>query len=198
MHTPILPSLSEVLKKSTSCEHRKTENIPIMQDVFGNHFSLKNYQTLLKRMLSLYLPMERKMSAFLINPSLSYSYLPKSPLLQADLQNISNHPIHLTLTESDTPNLRSHEDFLGILYVLEGSTLGGSVIIKRLEQHIDVQKAATFFFPYRDNTQKKWAETRSFIDDCGHTLDLNHDFVCNAAIATFQSFRGALSDETII
>ncbi len=189
--------LSLFLKKQTEEEHRKTENSPIMLSIMGDPFSVADYQVLLKRMLSFYLPIEKKINAFLENGTLSYSYSPKSPLLQTDLAYLCAKDVKEQRKESDTPALETHENFLGILYVLEGSTLGGALIHKMLEKHMDVSKAATFFYPYGKETKKRWDETRAFLNDCDNTVAINHNRVCDTAIATFQSIRRALNDESI-
>lgn len=191
-------SLSVTIKKATASEHYKVENSAIMIAVMGGQFSLASYRSLLYRMLSFYLPIEKKINIFINKNNNSYNYFPKSSLLQANLEYVCPGYPEKEPKELEVPAIKNHEDFLGVLYVLEGSTLGGSLIHKTLAEHINACKAATFFYPYGRDTKKRWDETRMFIDNYGNITEIDSSKVCDAAISTFQSIGEALNDESII
>ncbi len=73
------------------------------------------------------------------------------------------------------------------MYVLEGATLGGRVIARRLEQHlsVDPRTGGRFFRPYGSETSSMWS---SFV------VRLNRepppfDDVLAAALETFDSLE---------
>jgi heme oxygenase len=189
--------LTLFLRQETEQEHRKTENSAIMRSVMGEEFLTAAYQALLKRMLSFYSPVEQNIVTFESKTDLTYHYQSKHLLLREDLTHLCSQTTSKEVKGSDIPAVETIEDFLGVLYVLEGSTLGGALIHKALDKHINASKAATFFYPYGKETKKRWNETRAFIDDYGEKEYINHNKVCDAAIATFKSIGGALNDESI-
>ncbi len=186
-------SLMALLRVCTNDEHQKTESSPLMTEVMGERFSLSSYQHMLKRFFSFYASVEPMMKVF-INSS-GYHYTPKLPFLESDLNHMG-----CSLPLDDANFLPEHflhdrASFLGVLYVLEGSTLGGSVIRNMLQKHIDVDRMATFFYPYGKSTRQNWEVTCAFIEHTAANESLPAHAICDAAIATFQSIRRALSDE---
>ena len=57
----------------------------------------------------------------------------------------------------DLPRITNHLDALGALYVIEGSTLGGKIISKMMQQQLELgDKGLSFFLSYGDNTEAMW------------------------------------------
>ncbi len=190
-------SLSAELRTRTETEHQNTENSPIMHEVLGENFSLAGYCVLLKRFMSFYIPLESAFQAFLSNATITYTYHPKLPLIHSDLAYCSDEEVQLDVTPTAVPAIDDVASFLGALYVVEGSTLGGSVIRKMLEKHMDTSQGAQFFYPYGKETKQHWDATRTFINTTAEDCAVDKNAVCNVAIATFQSIRKALDDQSI-
>lgn len=184
------------LRQQTKAEHDKTEALPLMGAVLGEHFSMDAYCSLLKRFFSFYQPLERELQHFLSHQTDAYPYQAKLPLLHRDLQFIARDEMAPHIKEAVIPRIDQHETFLGVLYVLEGSTLGGAMITNQLKKHLDVTQGAQFFYPYQEKTYKQWQHTRAYIDGFA-MASAKKDLVVAAAKATFHAIRIALNDESI-
>lgn len=58
---------------------------------------------------------------------------------------------------NDLPRIQSHLEALGALYVIEGSTLGGKIISKMMQQQLGLSGAGlSFFSGYGDSTEQMW------------------------------------------
>ncbi|CAN5243769.1 biliverdin-producing heme oxygenase [soil metagenome] len=76
----------------------------------------------------------------------------------------------------------------GSLYVMEGSTLGGQVISRRLRDVPWVpEHGLRYFDPYGQHTGARWKETRAQLSAAGE----QHDpaAISTAAVATFELLR---------
>ena len=83
---------------------------------------------------------------------------------------------------------------VGVLYAIEGSTLGGQVISRNLAQHLGASKesGAAFFNGYGDATKEKW-ETFIKFAEAAVTNDQELAEAKRAARATFTLFDDALN-----
>lgn len=188
-------TLSCMLREKTAKEHAKTEASPIMSQMMGDNFSIDEYAEILKRFLIFYQAIEESIKNFLIdNPIYQYRY--KSPLLISDLKSLNRN---LTKKDHHHVNLdiKDIEDFIGVLYVLEGSTLGGSLIRKTLVKHFGEEGSINFFYPYGKEVKKYWDKTKAFIDEYGDNPKIDKEAVYNAAISTFICIRKALNEQSV-
>ena len=83
---------------------------------------------------------------------------------------------------------------LGALYVLEGSTLGGQVIARRLNHIIghDGVVATRYLNAYQAQTLTQWQVLRQLLDDVGHAHPQMADLVVLGAMATFLRIHQSL------
>jgi heme oxygenase len=92
----------------------------------------------------------------------------RSPLLEADLRRLTR--LGVPRPPPAHPAVRLHLDdvaaLLGCLYVVEGSTLGGQVLIRWVARDLgpDVAAAATHLTPYGDRTYQRWTELAAVIE----------------------------------
>ncbi len=114
--------------------------------------TLGDYQDWLCRFLGLYGPLEHSLARFSEWGNHGHGLLLPSPnhsaCLAADLEVIGVDPASVTQTPAALlPSLPTFAHAVGALYVLEGSTLGGQVILRDVETRIGPQIAgATQFF----------------------------------------------------
>ena len=89
-------------------------------------------------------------------------------------------------------------DGLGILYVLEGSTLGGQFIMRRLAGRFCVSPVfgGRFFSSYGPRVGSMWRCYVDVIERAGRTSDAA-DAIERSAVLAFQTFESWLSDATI-
>jgi heme oxygenase len=81
--------------------------------------------------------------------------------------------------------------FLGALYVMEGSTLGGQHIARHVEPLLNLSPdcGTAFFRGYGDLTGQRWREVLAALQACP---DENADAVITGARAMFSVFSNAL------
>ncbi len=110
----------------------------------------------------------------------------RSVLLQSDLQHFHEAPpARLFTPDRDFPQNRAA--FLGSMYVMEGSTLGGQFIAKHVEEALGLQRGAgnAYFAGYGDRTGSMWKTFQALLtavpqDDAGAVIA--------AAKQTFRAF----------
>ncbi len=107
-------------------------------------------------------------------------------LLQADLAiaGLSAHEIDV-LPVCPVLILRNAVEALGSLYVMEGSTLGGRVIERNVEQclGLDGRRGCTYFAGYGTDTGRMW---RSFLARLDQAPMTDAEQVADGAVTTFE------------
>ena len=92
---------------------------------------------------------------------------------------------------TDLPKVVFQNQLLGVLYVLEGATLGGQVIAEALRRHIGNKVSARFFTPYGERTTAMWESYLHLLAEL--TTDEEAErYVLASARATFETLEGWL------
>lgn len=179
------------LKARTAEHHSSLESaLPI----FAESQSIESYTRVLRIFLGFYEPVETMLAAIL-DPhkiELNMSERRRAGLLRVDLLALGLLPAEIDLIprSKDLPTLKTVDEGLGTLYVLEGSTLGGQVIAREVEQRFGIGKeqGAAFFHGYGSRTGRMWLDLCSSIREYA-SHDGNTDAMVNAARSTFQSLE---------
>lgn len=106
-------------------------------------------------------------------------------LLQNDLAYFNE-----TALRAEQPALTLPDDpasFLGAMYVMEGSTLGGQYIARHVERvlHLNNGKGSSYFRGYGERTAEMWREFRQVLAAVDES---EADAVTSAARAMFATF----------
>lgn len=110
----------------------------------------------------------------------------KLPLLERDLRALQLEP--LAVDEVPEPTLSALES-VGALYVLEGSTLGGQVIMRHVQRHLPLgpESGGSYFRGYGERTGTMWRSFGARID-AAHGDD-RHDEMIRGALACFAAIE---------
>ncbi len=130
----------------------------------------------------------------------------RSLLIQADLKNLSAAPISSGSIEEqltavflagEATSALSPARFLGAMYVVEGSTLGGQYIAKHVEEKFGFAdgNGNTYFRGYGEHTGSMW---RSFKDELIALPETDADEVIAAARSMFGIFAEAMHERESI
>jgi heme oxygenase len=157
------------LKQATAEHHERLERRVDIQARVGSRDA---YRDLLERFYGFYRPLERRLEPF------GLPVEPKLPLLVADLAELGADPDELPLA-ARVPDVRSERDALGVLYVLEGATLGGAVIAKLARRELGV--TAAFFGAYGRDKARRWREFGAVVE--------RHGAAASAAVACFEDLE---------
>lgn len=91
--------------------------------------------------------------------------------------------------DEDLPVITNHLEAFGALYVIEGSTLGGSIIARIMRKQLNMQSnnGFEFFDGYGDKTQDMWNSFKSTLVKQTQTEEENQ-LIIKAANETFLKF----------
>jgi heme oxygenase (biliverdin-IX-beta and delta-forming) len=181
--------LSTLLRTQTACLH---EQIEVLLGLPGAIQTLDDYRRWLSWFLGLYEPLEQSLARFsawgdhgLILPVPNHS-----ARLAADLQAIGIDPAGVSRTPSTLlPPLPTFAHALGALYVLEGSALGGRVILRDIEARIGQQiTGATQFFGCRGAAVgQTWQAFKTALDTFGYESPDLGPYVVSGAESVFRA-----------
>jgi len=163
----------QALKAATAAHHERLER---RVDIASRLRSREAYRDLLERFYGYYAPLEERLRPF----SEMVAFAPKTPLLALDIEALGGDPGALPVACRLPPTGSPHEA-LGVLYVLEGATLGGAVIA-RMSRGLDISRA---FFGAYDSA--RWRAFKAFVDD--------HGADSAAAVATFETMEAWVCGE---
>ena len=175
------------LRRHTAQHH---ERLDARLDIGARLVSLDAYRDLLERLHGFYDPLEERLAPWAETvPGLEFRARRKTPLLVADLHALAGHPgpVASALPAVDTPARA-----LGVIYVLEGATLGGKLIARDARQRLGVtpETGAAFFAAYGSAAAARW---RAF----GTVVEAAHPDpgeACAAAAGCFERMEAWLCD----
>jgi heme oxygenase len=182
-------SLSASLRAQTAPLHAEVELLLGLPDVVQGK---DDYGRLLGRFFGLYEPLERSFHLFdewrcfgvdLANRNHSSCLVSDLLALGTDLSQVPRAP------ESIIPELPTFAHALGAFYVLEGSVLGGRMILRDLEARVGQQFAgATHFLGGRgEETAPMWKSFRAALDSFGRAKPQRRGDVLVGADRVFRS-----------
>lgn len=183
------PLLSAQLRAQTAPQHQQTEALLGFPDTIQ---TLADYRLCLCKFLGLYRPLERSLANF--SEWDQHGFLLPSPnqndCLAADLAVLGVEPASvLGAAPQLLPALPTFAHALGALYVLEGSRLGGRIILRALEERIGPQiSGATRFFGDRGTAVgQTWLTFKTALDAFGDTRPILRGDVVSGAKSVFLS-----------
>ena len=184
------------LRDATAPLHKQLDQQPLLVALLSKELPLADYQQLLGIYYSLYHQLEAAIKAYLSLQSIAFDYQPryKTPLLLNDLKywHIKPEPLRCQIT---LPDLNSLGALLGLLYVLEGSTLGGQFIAQHLQLTYGYTRStgSDFYSGYGEQTTTHWQSFISYLNSFSDQPDLAAQAI-DTAILSFACFNQALTN----
>lgn len=174
------------LKQETRQAHQRAEDT---LQIFSPDFDLEHYIILLERFYGFWRPLEARLAFFeeLDRGTHNFSNRSKSNLLAADLRIFGRDPATLRNC-GRLPGMKTFDQALGCLYVLEGSTLGAQVIGRYLQKRFQIghESGAAFFNADTGNAGQCWREFCAFL--VAHSTPSHSDQIVSSALETFNRF----------
>lgn len=199
------------LKASTGTRHAALERLLPLLDA---DLSLATYRQYVQRLFGFYEPLETCLLAVPWWSGLGFDYAPrhKTPRLLQDLGVLGDtEPDIAALPRcARLPPLTRPAHLWGCLYVIEGATLGGQIIIRNLNAHLGLtaDSGASFFDGYGPQTGARWKAFCSAVPAEGDnapgardamlrsanlTFDLLGDWLFPGSLAMFDASEGRLA-----
>ncbi|MFT3750550.1 MAG: biliverdin-producing heme oxygenase [Agriterribacter sp.] len=126
----------------------------------------KDYEKLLRLFYGYYAPLEPLLNKYINNNIVpAYSQRRKSDTILKDINTISPGAINFRKC-GNLPPVNDVIQALGVLYVIEGSTMGGTIIAKMLNKQADIQPGSlSFFNGYGEQNLPMWQSFIAALND---------------------------------
>ena len=151
--------------------------------------TISTYRSLLERYLRALEPLERDLGRFSWPSRLRFEERQKSPLIQADLASLGapDGAMRGPSRSQDPLIYGSRAEAFGCLYVLEGETLGGRLILRDVQTQLGLAPAtgASFFAGYGAETGAMWSSFLAILAEAV-TLPDEVDEALSGARKTFR------------
>ena len=179
--------LSDDLRQNTKNYHQQTETVLVGR--IRKIETLDDYTRLLQLFYGYFGGLEKKIDTAINKTALpDYDERRKTVSIANDLKKLGAG-VPLTAANGQLPEIKSHLQAMGAMYVIEGSTLGGKIISKMIGQKLAVgEDVLSFFNGYDDNTDHMWTSFKQALNRQAQ----NHteaDVVIKAANETFLQFK---------
>lgn len=182
--------LSEKLKETTKTAHIELEKVLVQK--IKSIRATEDYLEILVYFYQFYAPLEKAIFSQLGTNLPDAAQRRKSEWIVEDIYCLKpSHPPFPTYP--DTPQIDSHAQAIGALYVIEGSTLGGQVICKMISQRLGISTKAgfRFFTGYGENTVTIWDNFKNYINGRKWSEEEEKELV-GAANRTFGLFKQSI------
>lgn len=190
-----VPTMMQQLKVATRAAHAALEaqvNLPQVAT------SPAAYHALLQRFYGFYLPLELRLATLpWTTVGFDLAARRKLPLLRRDLLHLGDATATLATLPicRDRPEPVDLASGCGCLYVLEGATLGGQLISRRLRQTLGLHATggAAFFTSYGDQVGPMWTGFGAFVNQLATDHPQRQGAMIDAAYTTFTTLGGWLA-----
>lgn len=133
-----IKSIAELLRESTRLAHRALDHHPLLAPLSHCPVTRTTYADALA---ALHGP-QRAIEGMLCGFTPETDFPSRLADLESDLESLGISPFELSV---DLPRVDSAEQLIGIMYVIEGSNLGGAVIARLLEESLPAAVPRKFF-----------------------------------------------------
>jgi heme oxygenase len=154
------------LRIKTAASHKGLEALPISKSVVDPQITIEEYALYLSLMHDVVQNLEEDIYPVLSNLIYDLNDRKKAHLLVEDLKHIGS-----TKTQIISPFKNASEISvpfaMGIMYVIEGSTLGGRFILKNIQENLGFteEKGASYFAGYGNKTGSFWKNYLNSLTD---------------------------------
>lgn len=146
------------LRQTTLPAHKELESLPISEKIISPDITKEEYALYLALMSRIVADMEEHIFPVVSDILPDIEQRRKSQLIQADLQYLSPEKTFTDYPFQDAGHTYSPAFAMGMIYVVEGSTLGGRVILKNIEKTLgyNAGDGGKYFAGYGTQTGPLW------------------------------------------
>jgi heme oxygenase len=176
--------LSTEIREATKEAHQALEKEVVLR--LKNIRSNAGYAALLKFFYAYFNSLEQQIRPY-ITPDIlpDYGARRNAAFLKNDIEALGSDTTGLP--SGTTPEIKNHLQALGALYVMEGSIMGGGIIVKMLEK-AGVTQGVSFFSGYGGNTPQMWSAFTAALNAQANGAG-EKETVIRTANQTFSHFR---------
>ena len=191
MATTVRSDLHECLRQATKASHRLLDHHPLLAPLVRSDLTLVQYGDALTALYGVYAPLEEGIDNFLgIRPALfDYHRRRKLPALKDDLAALGRVPRNREMRYVVPTTVA---ELVGVLYTVEGSTMGGRSIARCLRLGGFAVLPTRFFSGYGEDTEVRWREFLAFADETCPIAD--RKLAAASAVLLFQAIKMHLDE----
>jgi heme oxygenase len=138
-------SLAAWLKRETREAHHRIDQHPALKPLIRRDLTLAEYTTALSALYAPVEGLEKVLSSGLVTLGVDYPLIQRAALLKADLHQLGQRE---RVGGPTAPTPSGLASLVGMLYVLEGSRLGGAMIARHVSHVLGGQVPLRFFSTY--------------------------------------------------
>lgn len=176
--------LSNIIKADTAPLHARLEQTLFSAAIMDGSFTLAQYEKVLRVNYFVHHLLETAIFTCLdetIRHKIDFATRKKLFALEADMKASDINPSEDQTISVSQPVFHNEAEALGALYVLEGATLGGRLIIKQLKKNDSFSALPLAYYDvYGDRTGFMW---KQFLEVINHNGD--HDAVLSGATKVY-------------
>jgi heme oxygenase len=172
------------------------------RDILSGTITLEEYKKVLKIMYGFHYPHEQRLLAFDLwdgaDQKLDLKTRIKTDLLIEDLKAIGATEEEIENIEicTDFPPAENLGQILGSMYVIEGATIGGQIMSKKLTELFDLKESGALFFnSYGDRIMPMFKVFCDVLNTTGAEKDIEETIV-TSSVETYYAFNNWLSNLT--
>lgn len=199
-HPVAAPSCRQMLRAATHDAHVRLNHHRLLVGLVRPGYSLATYIRVLVAYYHFYRVLEAAIEGFMAGAALDFDYAArrKTPWLAADLRALgvdAAAPAWLPPRPLAPVEMLSAPQLAGVLYTIEGSTLGGRVIMRHIGANLGLtaDSGGRFFEGYGAHTDACWEQVEACMESLCGSAD-QRALAARAACATFASIEGVLDD----
>lgn len=179
----------EKLRETTGPMHQKLEQTLTSRQVVNPDLSLADYENYLRKIYNLHSEIEEKIFPLLEKQVENIEQREKVAAISKDLENVGS-PEPIQKVSFTNENFIADPAFcMGIMYVSEGSTLGGLHIVKNVSASLgeSVKGATNFLTVYGEQTGSKWKQFMQELDQFQLSVDdVTRQRIIDGAVYGFE------------
>lgn len=188
----------ENLKNKTSIPHKNLESLPISKSIVDPKITIEQYGLYLSLMHDVVKNLEDKIYPIVSDIIPDLNERRKSHLLINDLKFT---PIEKKIDFSpfEDAGKVSIPFAMGMVYVVEGSTLGGRFILKNINESFgfNEEKGATYFAGYGNKTGSSWKKFLNSLTEFEAQTNSQEEIIAGATYA-FDAIHKHLSKNSLV
>ncbi|WP_172193652.1 biliverdin-producing heme oxygenase [Saccharibacillus qingshengii] len=192
-------TILERLKNESAPYHDRVEANPYASAIMNGTIGLEEYRRYLELFYGFIAPLESRAEASQALRESGYNLQDrrKTPMLERDLIRLGLSPAQIAALPlcSELPDLSTRSKLLGCFYVIEGSTMGGQMITKKLSKTLAITPEAglSYFDAYGADTRIRWSEFRELLLQAGDREESCGE-ITETAVETFRLLERWLAE----
>ncbi len=184
--------LSTNIKEATKEAHQQLEKKVVLK--LKSIRSNADYADVLKHFYAYFNTVEKAIKPYITSSVLpDYAERRHSGYLKADIEELGGDTSELPAVT--VPQISSVPEALGALYVMEGSIMGGSIIVQMLAKY-GVTKGVSFFSGYGEATGQMWGKFVAVLNAQAEN-EKQQILAIKAANETFSNFGEVFGEVTV-